>query len=99
MNWKERLYASIPPILVILGAAGVVVTNEAWVAIVALAGAWLLPQPVNVSRETSKRLPSESALIHRDIREVEDRPQPCHELHGSADAHVLGCEGWRNPPL
>lgn len=53
MSWKVRLYASLPHILVLLGALGVAITNEAWVAIIALSGAWLLPSPVNVSRETS----------------------------------------------
>lgn len=93
MTWKERLLRSLPYVFVILSAAGVVITEELWLSLVALMGMWLLPSPLpdttNVSRETS---PSELAEY---IRRVEtDVTAPCVVMHGSAEPHVEGCEGW-----
>lgn len=65
----------------------------------------------NVSRETStrpnvcdecryKHAPDEphrmDTLKIREDKES-DLPLPCTLMHGSADDHVLGCEGWTFP--
>lgn len=102
MSWRERLLRSLPFVLVILGAFGVLITDELWVALVSLAGVWLLPSPVgvpsNVSRETVID-PKESVAeyIERTTPNVsrETITVPCAFLHGSAESHVEGCEGWR----
>lgn len=111
MSWKERLYLSLPYLLVLLGAAGIAVTEEVWLAIVSLVGMWFLPSPLtqpNVSRETSRRKePSDHApewearwrehVSRETSSEVSDLPVPCSVMHGSAEDHVLGCEGWSFP--
>lgn len=85
---KERIYRSLPFVLVILGAFGILITNELWLALVSLAGVWLLPSPVSVSRET---LP---VSVSRETLSV-----PCAFIHGSAEPHVQGCEGWTSDPI
>lgn len=107
MSWKHRLYASLPYVLVLLGAAGIAVTEEVWLAIVSLVGMWFLPSPLtqpNVSRETSsevnvsrKTSNDDVEFFQRKLAQASDLPVPCHVMHGSADDHVLGCEGWRSP--
>lgn len=122
MTWKHRVYASLPYLLALLGAAGIAVTEEVWLAIVSLVGMWFLPSPltnhfgtVNVSRETwdavtganvsRETLPddnhaSEAAVrgyYERTLDKESDLPVPCSVMHGSAEAHVLGCEGWTFP--
>lgn len=125
MSWKERLYLSLPYLLVLLGAAGIAVTEEVWLAIVSLVGMWFLPSPLtqpNVSRETSisdglhfvcadcmtERDPNVSRetfttpgyveyLAESNVHKESDLPVPCSMLHGSAEDHVLGCEGWSFP--
>lgn len=87
MTWRERLYRSLPFALVLLSAVGVAVTEEVWAAVIGLVGMWLLPSPIaettNVSRET----------VSSDVSR-ETIPVPCVVMHGSAEPHVLGCEGW-----
>ena len=83
--WKARLYASLPHILVLLGALGVAITNEAWIAIIALSGAWLLPSPVNVSRETSER---ETSGISVNAKPA---PTRCPYVHGAAESCQPEC--------
>jgi hypothetical protein len=52
----------------------------------------------NVSRETLQ----DPDYIERTTPDVsretslESVPAPCAYLHGTAESHVLGCEGWRN---
>lgn len=104
MTWKERLYRSLPFVLVLLSAAGIAITDEVRFAIVALVGMWLLPTPydavagfrkgMNVSRETSPVNVSRETLAD-DLPE-ESIPVPCVVMHGTAESHVLGCEGWRS---
>lgn len=99
MSWKERLFRSLPYVLVILSAAGVAVTEEMWMAIVALVGMWLLPSPLNavpnVSRETL-----DDGYVGEYFERTEFKDPggtisaPCVVMHGSAEPHVLGCEGW-----
>lgn len=95
MSWKVRVFRSLPFVLVLVSAAGVAITEEIWAAIVGLVGMWLLPSPLNdfpnVSRETSvDTVPSN---VSRETMTV-----PCVVMHGSAEPHVMGCEGWRWPP-
>lgn len=94
---KERIYRSLPFVLVIAGVFGVLITDELWIAIMSLAGVWLLPSPVtpvvtikradDVSRETFGD--TDTADVSRETISV-----PCAVMHGSAEPHVLGCEGW-----
>lgn len=57
----------------------------------------------NVSRETSPRYElSDSELIHADgspcnckvLDRTDPIPVPCVVMHGSAEPHIPGCEGW-----
>lgn len=107
MNWKQRVVWSLPYVFVIGAAIGVEVTEEIRFAIVALVGMWFLPSPLtqfpqntNVSRETSDsegdyasewgkdNLPPLSNVSRETIS------APCVVMHGSAEPHVLGCDGW-----
>lgn len=112
MSWKQRLVRSLPYVLVLLAAAGIAVTDEVRYAIFALVGLWLLPSPLtntpNVSRETTVsdglHFVCAECMTERDPNvsretssEVSDLPVPCPVMHGSADDHVLGCEGWTFP--
>jgi hypothetical protein len=99
MTWKDRLYRSLPYVFVILSAAGVAITDELWLAIVALVGMWLLPSPFtgtpNVSRETVEEYVFRTATDTPPVSvSRETIPVPCVVMHGSAEPHVLGCEGW-----
>lgn len=104
MTWKERLLRSLPYVFVILSAAGVVITEELWLSLVALMGMWLLPSPLpvspNVSRETLTLDERYSSQWGRDNLPPlsDDTPDnisaPCVVMHGSAEPHVEGCEGW-----
>jgi hypothetical protein len=89
MTWRERLVRSLPYVIIILTAAGVVITDELWLAIGTLVAMWLLPSPVNVSRETSTE-----PDVSRETSSESKETAPCHVLHGAAEPHVLGCEGW-----
>ena len=93
MTWKARLYASLPHILVLLGALGVAVTNEAWVAVIALSGAWLLPSPVNVSRETLEPEYTRGKMIPDRGITVNAKPAPtrCPYVHGAAESCQPEC--------
>lgn len=103
---KERIYRSLPFVLVVLGAFGIMITDQLWIALVSLAGVWLLPSPVatNVSRETIPADPSEYPRGYlatamgtgKRVSDVsrETITSPCAFLHGSAEPHVPGCEGW-----
>lgn len=101
MSWKERVFRSLPFVLVLVSAAGVAITEEIWTAIVGLVGMWLLPSPLNdfpnVSRET---LPDDNHASEAAVRGYYERTldkgisAPCVVMHGSAEPHVLGCEGW-----
>lgn len=95
MSWKERVFRSLPFVLVLVSAAGVAITEEIWAAIVGLVGMWLLPSPLNafpnVSRET---LPFEAASMIAVEASPEGIAAPCVVMHGSAEPHVNGCEGW-----
>jgi len=109
MSWKVRLYRSLPFVLVMLSAAGIVITDELWFAIVGVAGLWLIPSPMdtpaNVSRETLREGVSRETL-GEEISRIKgwlgtaeykgDNPitAPCAVMHGSAEPHVLGCVGW-----
>lgn len=106
MTWKHRVYASLPYLLVILAAAGIAITEELWTAIIGLVGMWFVPSPLsavpNVSRETlpDDNHASEAAVkgyYERTLDKESDLPVPCTLMHGSADDHVLGCEGWTFP--
>lgn len=92
-----RVFRSLPFVLVILGAAGIAISEEIRYAIFALVGLWLLPSPLNVSRETVID-PKESVAeyIVRTTPNVsrETMTAPCAVMHGSAESHVDGCEGW-----
>lgn len=102
---KERIYRSIPFVMVFLGVFGVLITDELWVAIMSLAGVWLLPSPVaptlmirheqNVSRETLEGPKDESEEEFRSrIKRADTITAPCVVMHGSAEPHVSGCDGW-----
>ena len=94
---KERIYRTIPFVMVILGVFGVLITDQLWVAIMSLAGVWFLPPPIpsndrsgawlNVSRETS--VDTVPVNVSRETITA-----PCAFMHGSAEAHVSGCDGW-----
>ena len=96
--------------MVFLGIFGVLITDELWVAIMSLAGVWLLPSPVAptltikrepyVSRETSDSEADYASKWGKDnlppLTNVsrETITAPCVVMHGSAEPHVLGCDGW-----
>lgn len=100
--WRERIVRSLPYILVLLSAAGVAITEEVWLAIGALVGMWLLPSPVGnafpeASISTDATDPNESVseyIGRRALEYAENSAAPCHVMHGAAESHVLGCEGW-----
>lgn len=104
MSWKERVFRSLPFVLVLVSAAGVAITEEIWAAIVGLVGMWLLPSPLNafpdVSRETTtvnvsrETLPFETSSMIAMEACSENITVPCVVMHGSAESHVLGCDGW-----
>lgn len=112
MSWKERLLRSLPYVFVILSAAGVVITEELWLSLVALMGMWLLPSPLPVSSDVSREtltlddryssqwgrdnLPPLVGMSEEKLREshADTIPAPCVVMHGSAEPHVEGCEGW-----
>lgn len=93
---KERIYQSLPFVLVILGTFGVLITDELWVAIVSLAGVWLLPSPVVPVLTVKREDVSRETFADTDTPNVsrETITSPCAFLHGSAEPHVPGCEGW-----
>jgi len=88
--WKMRVYRSLPYVIVLASAAGIAITDEVWFALVGLIGMWLLDSPVGAPSSPSENKAMESF--------TEFRPAPCQVMHGAADPHVLGCEGWSNPP-
>lgn len=72
-----------------------------------IAVASALKRRPNVSRETSPRYElSDSETVHADgspcdceeLDRTDPITAPCVVMHGSAEPHVLGCEGWRLPP-
>lgn len=108
MSWKQRVYWSLPYVLVIAAAVGVEITEEIRFAIVGLVGMWFLPSPLtqfpqrpNVSRETLSSegrlyVAPEDAYMKVDLSDEprETITAPCVVMHGSAEPHVLGCDGW-----
>lgn len=99
MTWRERLFRSLPFVLVILSAVGVAITEEVWAAAVGLVGMWLLPSPVSVSRETTSDVSRETLSVdvssfQREADTGDTIAVPCVVMHGTAEPHVRGCEGW-----
>lgn len=106
---KERIFRSLPLIAALAGTYSFMVTDDQWTLIIALAGVWLMESPVpgtvavvralkrspDVSRETFGDDPGESVAeyIQRTTTD-ETITSPCAFLHGSAEPHVPGCEGW-----
>ena len=101
MSWRERLLRSLPLVAAIAGTTTFAVTDEQWALIITLVGVWLIDSPIpgtvamvralrrpsNVSRETSvETIP---VNVSRETLTA-----PCAFMHGSAEAHVSGCEGW-----
>lgn len=93
---RKRVSLALPLVQALIVYYGVTTADAAglWISLVSVVvtGVALSADPridtANVSRETSRDL--ETAMGTGKKTTV-----PCEYLHGSADAHVLGCEGWR----
>lgn len=89
---RKRGYLALPFIQALLVYYGVTSDTAAalWVGLASVlltgAASTVAVKYLNVSREISP----ESTTVN-------ELSAPCVAMHGSAEPHVLGCEGWRYP--
>jgi hypothetical protein len=94
---RKRASLALPLVQALIVYYGVTSDHAAalWISLVSvlITGVALGADPrtnsVNVSRETFTIFPEPFVS-----RETSSESVACQDLHGSAEPHVLGCEGW-----
>jgi hypothetical protein len=98
---RKKAYLLLPAVQTLAVYYGVTTEHEAglWVAFFAMllsnTGFAVARSNVNVSRETSRDLVTAmgTGKIAPNVSR-ETITAPCVVMHGTAEPHVLGCDGW-----